>query len=420
MTVRKRTGVPMLVIALLLGFALPSWAAPDPVGTTDPLPEAVPPSLSDRISEAELQDLQTLAEQRGISLREAIDRYAWNDNFALAVQMISEAAPDAYTGAEIVDADHAWIAFAGDVPQDAREMIDAFAVGRRGVSIELRRNLGFTEVELQRAIEAIHYAILARPEVREAATTFDFETGEITTWVVLEASAPDSAFGTLELIATNSLIDAVGVGIVDRITALILRSDAEVMGGEDSAAYHMGGEILSTCTSGFGTVQIGSGVRGISTAAHCGNSQSDDGSSLTIKGEHNGTYGDFQWHTGPKIENDNFYSGNSTTTEVGERDVASVGSPLVGQSLCLNGKTTHKHCQEVRKLNVCFDGRCNLVQMGARLADGGDSGGPWFWNYTAYGLHQAWMYDPSWPWNRDLFSRADRIDDALGINIATS
>ncbi len=79
---------------------------------------------------------------------------------------------------------------------------------------------------------------------------------------------------------------------------------------------------------------------------------------------------------------ENYYSGNSSSTEVNRRDVSSVGSPVVGQSLCRNGKTSHKDCQEVRKLNVCDGSVCNLVEMGAHLSAGGDSGAPVFWGNT--------------------------------------
>lgn len=102
-----------------------------------------------------------------------------------------------------------------------------------------------------------------------------------------------------------------------------------------------------------------------------------------------------------------------------KRDVSAQGAPVKGQSLCKNGKNGYKDCQEVRKLNVCSSGDCNLVQMGARRAEGGDSGGPVFWGNTAYGLHKGWQYDP-FPYDRDLFSRADRIDNALSISVATS
>ena len=51
--------------------------------------EVVPQAIRDAVSEAELQDLQAVAEQYGITLQEAFDRYAWNDNFS---RMVSESA----------------------------------------------------------------------------------------------------------------------------------------------------------------------------------------------------------------------------------------------------------------------------------------------------------------------------------------
>ena len=72
----------------------------------------------------------------------------------------------------------------------------------------------------------------------------------------------------------------------------------------------------------------------------------------------------------------------------------------------------------MRKLNHCNGSNCNLVQMRSHLSASGDSGGPVYWGNTAYGLHQGKAYDP-WPFSRGVFSRADRIDDALGISIAT-
>jgi streptogrisin C len=381
--------------------------------------EVAPPAVDDPISDAELQDLQTVASQSGISLQAAIDRYAWNDNFALAVATIREAFPGAFAGAEIVDAGNAWIAFAGRSPEAARGMIDTFGSNHSGVSVDVRTDLGFTEVELERAIEKVHFAVLERPEVRDASTSHDFATGRIATSVVLEDTASDSVLDDLRVVATKGLSDATRANILDSITISVVRSNRRVTGGVESSSEHLGGEALSTCTSGFGT-RTSSGVRGISTAGHCNNSQSDDGYSLTYRAGYVGTHGDFQWHTGPQAERDDFYSGSSSSTEVNRRDVSSVGSPVVGQSLCRNGKTSHKDCQEVRRLNVCNGNACNLVEMGEHLSAGGDSGGSVFWGLTAYGLHQGFIYDPFWPFDREVFSRADRIDNALGIFIATS
>lgn len=100
--------------------------------------------------------------------------------------------------------------------------------------------------------------------------------------------------------------------------------------------------------------------------------------------------------------------------------MSSVGSPVVGQSLCRNGKVSYKDCQEVRRLDVCAGSRCHLVEMGAHLSADGDSGGPVYWGNTAYGIHQGWVWDPLPPFDGEVFSRADRIDDAIGTFIATS
>lgn len=416
----RRIAAILLAFGLLTATAAAAQTSPDRIlpDVASSLPEVAPPGINDSVSEAELEDLRTLADQSGMSLQAAVDRYGWNDNFALAVAGIREAFPKAFTGAEILDADHAWIGFAARVPESALDVIDAFGK-THGVAVDVRSDLGLNERDLEKAIEVAHFSVLGTPGVSDALTTYDFGSGQIMITVVLDDAVPGSMVDDLRLIAARSLADATDVGILDYIGVSVARSITPVVGGDESSSEHLGGEALSTCTSGFGT-KTSSGVRGIATAGHCGNSQSDDGFALTFKDDYEGTHGDFQWHTAPKPERDDFYSGNSSSTEVNRRDVSSVGSPVVGQSLCRNGKTSHKDCQEVRKLNVCSGSVCNLVEMGAHLSAGGDSGGPVFWGNTAYGIHKGYVYDPFWPFDREVFSRADRIDNALGIFIATS
>ncbi|MDY6912375.1 MAG: hypothetical protein SVM79_08480 [Chloroflexota bacterium] len=199
-----------------------------------------PPEVDASISDAELQDLQSIASQKGISLQAAIDRYAWNDNFALAVAKIREAAPAAFAGAEIVDAGHAWVAFAGRAPEAARDIIDTFSSSHSGVSVEVRADLGFTEVELERAIVAVHFAVLEATEVRDASTSFDSATGQIRTSVVLESTASDSVLDDLAAIAAKNLIDATRADILNSITTSVIRSNSPVTGGNESSTEHLG------------------------------------------------------------------------------------------------------------------------------------------------------------------------------------
>ena len=374
-------------------------------------------STTDGISKAELNDLQAVADQEGISLQAAIDRYAWNDDFAAAVAEIREAVPGAFTGAEIVDAGNAWVAFAGSAPAAATTIINTFTSSHSGVSVDVRADKGFTEVELEKAIKAAHFAVLNSPEVSDAATHhFDFATGKIETVVLLDGPASDTVLNDLKDSAANRITDATRADILNSISNSVALFEGQVLSVNHEDAKHWGGEALKTCTSGF-VVESASGTQGISTAGHCSNYQVDDAATLTIESEHEGEQGDFQWHTGPLSFSNKFYAGNDSASEVDNRGVTSVGSPCAGQTLCRNGQKSNRDCQQVRKINVCSDGACNLVQMGKDLSVKGDSGGPVYWGNTAYGLHKGGMQDP-WPFWRDVFSRADRIDNALGVYIA--
>ena len=203
-----------------------------------PLPEevdAAAPEIGDAISDAELQDLQAVADQYGIPLQEAIERYAWNDNFSQAVSRISEAAPGAFAGAEIVDAGHAWVAFAGLPPKGAFDFIDTFTSRHSGVSVEVRTYQGFTKAELEKAIPAVHYAVLEAPEVLNASTSFDSATGQIRTVVVLDSTASESVLDDLQAVAVKSLTDATRADIINSIAVSVIRSDHPTLGGHESS-----------------------------------------------------------------------------------------------------------------------------------------------------------------------------------------
>lgn len=404
-----------LALVAAVSMAQPTLALGDESASQD----GTDVEFHDSISEAELEDLQAIADQSGISLQAAIDRYGWNNDFALMVSNVRDDHPGAFTGAEIIDAENAWVAFASSAPPEAIGLIDDFSEYYPSVSVEVRPEAGFTEVELEEAVQAVHYSIFGDADVSSATTLFDFETQTLESVAVLPGDRASEALEALHATAIDSLVADGQANIVDHIEVSLTRSDSPVLGGDDDSSQHIGGEVLSGCTSGFVVVNS-SGTRGISTAGHCGDSQSDDGVALTFQAQHVGDHGDFQWHTGSQSMPNDFYAGTASVTETDRRSVTSVGAPVVDQSLCKNGATNHQDCQEVRNIGVCYDDKCNLVQMGARLAAGGDSGGPVYWGNTAYGLHQGWMYDPAFPADRDLFSRADRLPDALSVSIALS
>ena len=389
--------------------------------------ETAPPQAADPISAAELEDLQFIANQKGITLQAAIERYAWQDDFAAEVSRIREAFPADFTGAKIVDGGSAWVAFAGSTPSGASDIMATFSSSHSHVSVEFRTNQGFTEEELVRGIVAVHSAISAATEVTEAYTSFDSATGKIRTVVILDSTTPTSALDNLRAVAGTKLTEATRADIVDSISTAVVRSDGQVLGGDHSDTQHRGGEALNVgesaeCTSGF-VVENSSGTRGIATAGHCHNDLTDDGQTLQLEKEHNWLQGDFQWHTGTQDIPNEFYGGISSASEASSRNVSSVGSPSEGQTLCRNGRSSNKTCQEVRKANTCVtlkngDDQCYITVMGRKDSQPGDSGGPVYLSNTAYGVHKGWLYDPR-PFTRDMFSRADNIYSAIGVNIVT-
>ena len=115
--------------------------------TKEPPPvEMAPPGINDPPNDAELQDLHRIADQKDISLQEAIDRYAWNDNFSLAVTRISEAFPTVFAGAEIVDTGHAWIAFESPPPQRQRWILSPNSARVTGVFRSKCGDIYFSDV----------------------------------------------------------------------------------------------------------------------------------------------------------------------------------------------------------------------------------------------------------------------------------
>lgn len=379
------------------------------------LPDVPAPQIDDPISDAELEDLQTLADQEGASLDEVVDRYAWNDNFGLAVDLIRAGYPGALTGAEIVHARAAWVGFAAGVPDGAMEILDTFQKAYPAIAVDVRRDFGFSEIELREAISTVHYAALEATGIREVNTVFDFDARQITSTVAFGGTLVDPVDDVNGAVIAR-LVGA-GLGdILDTITIKVIASELPTLGGEHSSSEHLGGEALSDCTSGF-SVQHWDGRSGIVIAEHCQTAQSDDGKPLTFQMAADGYFGDFQWHTGPQSEPDDFYSGNATTLEVNRRDVSGVQVPVVGQAVCKNGKAGYKDCDTVRVVNVCSLVWCNMVETEHQYGVGGDSGGPWFWNYTAYGVHHGWFWDPIPPFDRSLFSQVSLLFNALDIQV---
>ena len=401
MSTRYRRSLPFLVMITLIIAIL-----------TLPLVGARPSTGQPTLNPDELEDLRFVADELGITDAEAVSRFGWNSEFSRAMGDISTEHSDDFTRAEITGDSTAWVAFAGETPAGAQRTIDSFRAAYPGVTVEIRTGTGFTASQISSAVPAAHYAVFGSSDVSDASTSFDFDSKRIIIRAKLYEGAPvGETLTRLQSSAEQAVTDALGLDFLQWVNiAVETKQDTGILDSDDY--QHYGGESLAHCTSGFGVVDS-SGVTGIATAGHCQDQLYDDGEPLTWQDEHRGQYGDVQWLTGPQVENHEFYSGSRYQTEVYMRPVERIGIPAVGDWVCRNGRQSHKDCQRIYELDVCNGDDCKLVKLEGRMSAGADSGGPVYWGRAAYGFHQGAEGYP----RRDVFSRADYIDEALGVSI---
>jgi|WetSurMetagenome_2_1015567.scaffolds.fasta_scaffold14704_3 streptogrisin C len=176
------------------------------------------------------------------------------------------------------------------------------------------------------------------------------------------------------------------------------------------------------CTSGFSWTD-GVSTRGISTAGHCENSLSYNGSALTYIAGYTSGNSDVQFHTVPagytvtnKIQYYPGYTCNITGT-LGR------SSQSVGMYVAKYGMATGRTAGLISNLSYWPYGYSNTFievnnTWGGDLSSAGDSGGPWYDGYygTAYGIHHAESANDS----NDAVYMAVNYMESLGFLVLTS
>lgn len=271
------------------------------------------------------------------------------------------------------------------INQEIERLIEA-----SNVPIELVQTEGPSVDELARRLEG------AMPRLQElgggfAGAEIDVRTGEI----VLFYETGETAQAAPE--ARRRAQDAARE--VLQAPLRIEETDAPVGDG-----HTRGGADLSTCTSGFVVRHPLTGTRGYITAGHCGNNQTyfEFGGvsySTAFIDEIRDADQDVQWHTTPHIEQPRFYAGSTSTHRpLTSRRTRSQQS--VGGYVCHRGKTTGYSCGTIQTkwyapgyANACPGTTCSAVWVrvsGSNLeCFPGDSGGPWFLVYSAYGIYKG-------------------------------
>ncbi len=175
------------------------------------------------------------------------------------------------------------------------------------------------------------------------------------------------------------------------------------------------------CTSGWTVQKLSTGVRGVSGAGHCDGIDQIFHPGVGVHPavwqlDHVGQWGDVEWYTTAQNEADDFYADEFNNI----RDVAAVeprANIAIGEAICVYGRASnHRDCSlRVENPDVfCGFPQQKLVQMNGAVTIGGDSGGGWSFNFTAYGGHFGLCF------NKSSFSVADLFDEALGVAVAVN
>jgi hypothetical protein len=204
-------------------------------------------------------------------------------------------------------------------------------------------------------------------------------------------------------------------------------SDAPITREE---AYILGGSRLRKnsdpwCTSGFTVKVTGTTTRGVVTVGHCSaaNKYVDHFSgggvwNAPFQDKHVGTWGDLGWHTvsgvGLIAENSFWYTPYNTRPVTSIQAAANIDG---GDYYCMFGRTSQQQlCDIVEHHNAGCGSLGHMVVTAMTETEGGDSGGPWYINSKAVGVHFG-LCNPDGLHMRSTFSKADYVDNQLDVEI---
>ena len=193
------------------------------------------PSIS---GPAELKDLQFMANTKGITLDEAIARYAWRDDFSMMVSAIEDDDPDSVVDAASTSGSSARIKFSGSISGNARNAIDKFKSENPAVELSLQtgRGQGLTGREVEEAVVGAHFAVMAEDGVQDSVTYYDGDANEIVVTIQMANPPSDEKLSSLEKTAERGAAEATRPDITDSLTISLSVVQHDLTGTDDSRA----------------------------------------------------------------------------------------------------------------------------------------------------------------------------------------
>lgn len=233
-----------------------------------------------------------------------------------------------------------------------------------------------------------------------------------------------SATSLARVSSINSVMSSANVRLPDKVELV------EVKGLSTKSEDIYGGLNIS-CTSGF-SVKDSHNTKGITTAGHCSDDLSYNGTDLDYEsGEFNESY-DIQWHTAPGFTVRNLVHFGHTYPRYIYGTV-SASDQSVDDYVCKYGRVTGYHCGYITHVDYTptysgSDPACHpnsdcdwkdtwirFAKSGSDICEPGDSGGPVVLGNDAYGTHAFCIGSGN---TDSLYMPVDYIDD-LGLTVLT-
>lgn len=364
------------------------------------VPTGVAQEMSDTFpGQALLEDAAWYAEAYGVSLDRAVRRLRLQGAIGDLDAQLARAHPDTFAGLWVQHEPSFRVIVRFTDNQTATHALESLQGSPLTSLIELRPAVySLTELEKARAT-AQHLA-------RQMEVPVDTDINVLENRVEIYAVS-DMALSSKLALAKLAMPE--GVEIVD------------VKGLAQPDSTLTGGTSLSTCTGGF-TVRAYNGELGISTAAHCSNTQYALGSHLPFRAEDQQGNQDVQWHSACDIHTvtNEFNSGLGMRACTGTRHR---NNQAIGAYVCKYGMMTQRRCGNIesKSLSVSYvtSSASTFVRVDGGSTDlsiSGDSGSPWFVENIAYGIHSG---SPAADPNDAIYMPINYIS-SIGVSVLTS
>ncbi len=326
-----------------------------------------------------VQDAKVYASDQGITLDEAVYRLEIQDTIGEFIAEITANEPDTFAGAWIQHKPNYSIIV--QFTHDGEKVIEPYFSNELYADLKDLVEVRSAKITLQE-LEATQLSIVLA--ARDLGIPFEADINVFENQVKFYVTDP---------LGFQMALEAADMAIPDYVILII------VSGFSEPEVNIYAGLALSECTSGY-SVKNPSGTKYISTAGHCGNTISYNGTNLPFVDEQYNGAGDFQYHTfsGFTIKNwatDNLCCDSTPYYRV-ITATKSRADQMLNEFVCKYGKTTGLTCGYIISKNVLPtlppNATATYIRVhrdGVNLSSGGDSGGPWYVGGTAYGVHSS-------------------------------